>query len=172
MGIVIAMSDGFGGDSAVTITAYPDGPYLVRGPFQLLDQHGREMSQHRPVIALCRCGKSRMRPLCDGTHRAIGFRAPSGAEDANCSARRPMRASNQGPPAQADGNGLLVQNGSSSGNPPVPRHGGSSVGAGLAETRRLIDYALATLRQPPAHHDRRIARARSLLADAAKALAL
>lgn len=26
-------------------------------------------------IALCRCGKSRLRPFCDGTHRLVGFQA-------------------------------------------------------------------------------------------------
>jgi CDGSH-type Zn-finger protein len=64
----------------VTITAYQDGPYLVRGRFQMLDQEGRTIALERPTIALCRCGKSRIRPLCDGTHRAIGFRAASAAE--------------------------------------------------------------------------------------------
>jgi CDGSH-type Zn-finger protein len=68
------------GNGGVTITAYQDGPYLVRGPFQMLDQEGREIVLHRRTIALCRCGKSQLRPLCDGTHRAIGFRARSGAE--------------------------------------------------------------------------------------------
>ena len=32
------------------------------------------------TVALCRCGKSRLRPFCDGTHNVIRFRAPSGAE--------------------------------------------------------------------------------------------
>jgi CDGSH-type Zn-finger protein len=68
-------------DGGVTITAYQDGPYLVRGPFRMLDQEGREIALHRRTIALCRCGKSRLRPFCDGTHRVIGFRAASRAED-------------------------------------------------------------------------------------------
>jgi CDGSH-type Zn-finger protein len=68
------------GDGGVTITAYQDGPYLVRGSFQMLDQEGRDIVLHRRTIALCRCGKSRLRPFCDGTHRAIGFRARSGVE--------------------------------------------------------------------------------------------
>lgn len=64
----------------VTITPYPDGPYLVRGDFVLRDREGNEMALGRRTIALCRCGKSRMRPLCDGTHRLSGFQAPSGQE--------------------------------------------------------------------------------------------
>jgi CDGSH-type Zn-finger protein len=63
-----------------TITPYPDGPYLVRGDFVVTDQEGNELPLERRTIALCRCGKSRMRPFCDGTHKLIGFRAPSGPE--------------------------------------------------------------------------------------------
>ncbi len=67
-------------DEAI-ITAYRDGPLLVRGPFRLTDQQGREIVVDRRVVALCRCGKSRSRPLCDGTHKLVRFRAPSGLED-------------------------------------------------------------------------------------------
>jgi CDGSH-type Zn-finger protein len=62
------------------ITAYRDGPLLVRGPFRLEDQDGNAIETRRDTIALCRCGKSRMRPFCDGTHRLVGFRVPSSAE--------------------------------------------------------------------------------------------
>jgi CDGSH-type Zn-finger protein len=64
----------------VTITPYRDGPYLLRGPFVLRDQNGAEIANARRVVALCRCGKSRTRPFCDGTHRLVGFHAPSGPE--------------------------------------------------------------------------------------------
>lgn len=61
--------------NAVVITPYRDGPLLVRGPFRLLDSEGQEVEHHRATIALCRCGKSRIKPLCDGTHKLIGFRS-------------------------------------------------------------------------------------------------
>ena len=64
----------------VTITPYRDGPLLVRGPFRLLDQQGREIDAGRETVALCRCGKSRLRPFCDGTHKLVRFKAPSAAE--------------------------------------------------------------------------------------------
>jgi CDGSH-type Zn-finger protein len=64
----------------VTITPYRDGPYLLRGPFILRDQDGTEIPNARRVVALCRCGKSRTRPFCDGTHRLVDFHAPSGPE--------------------------------------------------------------------------------------------
>jgi len=64
------------------ITPYRDGPLLVRGAFKLLDQNGEEieLGGREKTTALCRCGKSRMRPFCDGTHNVIRFRAPSEAE--------------------------------------------------------------------------------------------
>jgi CDGSH-type Zn-finger protein len=64
-----------------TITPYRDGPLLVRGPFRLVDQDGEEIAVDRDTIALCRCGKSRLRPFCDGSHKVVRFRAPSGPED-------------------------------------------------------------------------------------------
>ena len=60
-----------------TITPYRDGPLLVRGPVRLLDQEGNEIAKGRDTVALCRCGKSGIRPFCDGTHKLIRFRAPS-----------------------------------------------------------------------------------------------
>jgi CDGSH-type Zn-finger protein len=65
----------------VIITPYRDGPLLVRGPVRLQDQDGGELLVDRPIVALCRCGKSRHRPLCDGTHSLIRFRAPSALEN-------------------------------------------------------------------------------------------
>jgi CDGSH-type Zn-finger protein len=68
-------------DAEAQITPYRDGPLLVRGPFRLTDQEGNEITVRRDTIALCRCGKSRLRPFCDGSHQLISFRAPSAAED-------------------------------------------------------------------------------------------
>jgi CDGSH-type Zn-finger protein len=66
-------------DSPTKITPYRNGPYLVRGPFVIVDQSGNEIEVKRRVVALCRCGRSQIRPFCDGTHKAIGFRADSGS---------------------------------------------------------------------------------------------
>lgn len=67
-------------DNEVVIVPYRDGPYLVRGPVVVRDQDGNEISLSRRTIALCRCGRSQMRPFCDGTHQQIGFQAPSEPE--------------------------------------------------------------------------------------------
>jgi len=82
-----------------TIVPYRDGPYLVRGDFSLLDQDGSEISLGRRTIALCRCGKSRMRPFCDGTHRLSGFRAPGADERVPPADERVPPADERVPPA-------------------------------------------------------------------------
>jgi CDGSH-type Zn-finger protein len=76
-----ATNAGNGHVPEVVVTPYRDGPLLVRGPIRIQDQDGQEIVVEREVVALCRCGKSRTRPLCDGTHKLIRFRAPSGLED-------------------------------------------------------------------------------------------
>ena len=63
-----------------SITLYRDGPLLIRGPVDLLDQDGNPIESDRRTVALCRCGKSRIRPFCDGTHNLIRFRCPSRPE--------------------------------------------------------------------------------------------
>ena len=63
--------------AGATITPYRDGPLIVRGDFRLVDQDGAEIDPGRDTIALCRCGKSGIKPFCDGTHKRSGFSAPS-----------------------------------------------------------------------------------------------
>ena len=67
-------------DDDATITPYRDGPYILRGNFQLTDQEGNAIDAGRRTVALCRCGRSQIRPFCDGTHKLVGFRAAGGAE--------------------------------------------------------------------------------------------
>lgn len=69
-------SAGDPGDGA-TITPYRDGPLIVRGDFRLVDQDGAEIDPGRRTVALCRCGKSGIKPFCDGSHKRAGFSAPS-----------------------------------------------------------------------------------------------
>jgi CDGSH-type Zn-finger protein len=57
----------------VTITACPNGPILVRGAFEIRTPEGEALPQRRRTVALCRCGKSMIKPYCDGTHKIIGF---------------------------------------------------------------------------------------------------
>ncbi|MGI3780571.1 MAG: CDGSH iron-sulfur domain-containing protein [Janthinobacterium lividum] len=70
--------DGAVGD--VTVTICPDGPLLVRGPALLRTVDGRSVDHDRTVLALCRCGRSRLKPLCDGSHKLSKFRDPATAD--------------------------------------------------------------------------------------------
>ena len=63
----------------VTITVRENGPYLVRGPIQILDAQGNDFRVERETVALCRCGGSTTKPFCDGTHSKIGFDAATRA---------------------------------------------------------------------------------------------
>ena len=64
----------------VTITPYPDGPLIVRGPVRILDSTGSEIDPGRSTVALCRCGRSALKPFCERSHNAVRFRA-SGGDD-------------------------------------------------------------------------------------------
>ena len=68
-------------EPATTVVPYEDGPLLIRGDFTLMTPDGRVIDRGRRTVALCRCGKSALKPFCDGTHKAINFRAGSGPEN-------------------------------------------------------------------------------------------
>jgi CDGSH-type Zn-finger protein len=55
--------------SAVTVTMYPDGPLVVRGDFDIRDVDGRAVETSGRSVALCRCGRSAVKPFCDGSHK-------------------------------------------------------------------------------------------------------
>lgn len=59
--------------SEVTIQPLKNGPLIVKGPVTLLDAQGQPVPSAEPTIALCRCGHSAMKPLCDGSHKRAGF---------------------------------------------------------------------------------------------------
>jgi uncharacterized Fe-S cluster protein YjdI len=54
------------------IRAMKNGPLLVEGRCILKDPNGKVAASHGP-FALCRCGSSKNKPFCDGTHIKIGF---------------------------------------------------------------------------------------------------
>ena len=53
------------------IKVMKNGPLLVEGNCALIDR-GKEAMSKGP-FALCRCGSSKNKPLCDGSHIKIGF---------------------------------------------------------------------------------------------------
>jgi CDGSH-type Zn-finger protein/uncharacterized Fe-S cluster protein YjdI len=49
-----------------------DGPLVVRGNLEIVSGTGHTVNRVTKT-ALCRCGRSRNKPYCDGTHAEIGF---------------------------------------------------------------------------------------------------
>ena len=62
-------------EPGTVVTPYEDGPLLIRGDFVLQAPDGTIIEPGRRTVALCRCGKSALKPFCDGTHKAIHFKA-------------------------------------------------------------------------------------------------
>jgi len=59
--------------AANTVLVSRNGPTYVRGDIEVLDEAG-EVRLRDTRVALCRCGQSRNKPLCDNAHQGTGFR--------------------------------------------------------------------------------------------------
>lgn len=59
----------------VSLTPIPDGPLKISGNVELTTGTGGKIAQHEQAF-LCRCGASKNKPYCDGSHKAAGFKAP------------------------------------------------------------------------------------------------
>ena len=62
------------GEPEITIQCVENGPYMVKGPVALKGEKGESIPT-MVVMSLCRCGGSKSKPFCDGTHSRIGFRS-------------------------------------------------------------------------------------------------
>ena len=62
----------------IVIRCRENGPLIVHGAVRVVDHLGNEFTPPpgKDVVALCRCGQSKNRPFCDGSHRTCGFLAP------------------------------------------------------------------------------------------------
>jgi CDGSH-type Zn-finger protein/uncharacterized Fe-S cluster protein YjdI len=58
-----------------TVMPSRNGPIYLRGDIEVQDGTGAVLL-HDTRVALCRCGQSSHRPLCDNAHQAVGFREP------------------------------------------------------------------------------------------------
>jgi CDGSH-type Zn-finger protein len=61
----------------IVIRCRENGPLVVQISVKITDHLGNEFAipQGKDVIALCRCGQSKNKPFCDGSHRNCGFMA-------------------------------------------------------------------------------------------------
>jgi CDGSH-type Zn-finger protein len=60
-------------DRPPMVTVTKDGPYVVTGGIELMEEPMGEGASPEHYT-LCRCGGSRNKPFCDGTHWHIGFK--------------------------------------------------------------------------------------------------
>ncbi|WP_080904668.1 CDGSH iron-sulfur domain-containing protein [Parabacteroides sp. Marseille-P3160] len=58
-------------DSVLKIRVLPNAPLSVEGKVELILADGTSVVKENPH--LCRCGGSKHKPFCDGTHAKIGF---------------------------------------------------------------------------------------------------
>ena len=63
-------------NGALTIEPLPDGPLSVTGNMEVVTGTGATIARMTSAI-LCRCGASKNKPFCDGSHVAAGFKAPA-----------------------------------------------------------------------------------------------
>ncbi|OQW57961.1 MAG: iron-binding protein [Proteobacteria bacterium HN_bin10] len=59
----------------VEIQPTPNGSLKVMGNLEIVSGTGRTINRVTEVF-LCRCGQSKNKPYCDGSHKAAGFTAP------------------------------------------------------------------------------------------------
>jgi CDGSH-type Zn-finger protein len=56
--------------SKVKLTVNNNGSLKVEGDFVIVDKKGNEYDLGgRDVLGICRCGLSKNKPFCDGSHR-------------------------------------------------------------------------------------------------------
>ena len=71
------------GDTPAGVQLVANGPYLVMNAPYISDWLGCP-TQVRPLMAFCRCGESKAKPICDGSHATVGFddaKDPNRVED-------------------------------------------------------------------------------------------
>jgi CDGSH-type Zn-finger protein/uncharacterized Fe-S cluster protein YjdI len=56
------------------VVTRPNGPLKVSGPVELVTGTGHTINRAQELF-LCRCGESKNKPYCDGSHKAAGFTA-------------------------------------------------------------------------------------------------
>lgn len=65
----------FSTGGALKVERQPNASLLVGGNLTIHAGTGRE-AWHGTKVSLCRCGASKNKPFCDGSHLGIGFEAP------------------------------------------------------------------------------------------------
>jgi len=61
-------------EDRVKIFVKPNGSLRVTGTVDFVDFEGKVI-ETKENFSLCRCGQSKEKPFCDGSHREAGFTA-------------------------------------------------------------------------------------------------
>ncbi len=65
------------------VTALQNGPFLVQSSEAILRKDDKEEKIDGKMVAMCRCGHSTNKPLCDGKHKQEGFEADAAEVEIN-----------------------------------------------------------------------------------------
>ncbi len=56
--------------AATTITVLSNGSLKIEGDFEIVDAEGSRYDLGgRTIVSVCRCGQSKNKPFCDGSHK-------------------------------------------------------------------------------------------------------
>lgn len=59
-------------DEKPTIELSDDGSIIIKNLSNLTDSNNEKLDEKQMQV-LCRCGSSKNKPFCDGTHKKVGF---------------------------------------------------------------------------------------------------
>jgi CDGSH-type Zn-finger protein/uncharacterized Fe-S cluster protein YjdI len=57
---------------SVEVAPLPNGPLKLKGPMEVVSGTGHTINRASELY-FCRCGHSKTKPYCDGSHQALGF---------------------------------------------------------------------------------------------------
>ena len=120
-----------------TVTVVRDGPLYLRGDIEVVDKDGNRLLRDSRV-ALCRCGASKNKPLCDGRHAQSGFRDEGAVNiasiEAECDTLLTVKVLPNGPLSLSGGFRVLDSKGKA-----VQRLKGAMCRCGHSENRPFCD---------------------------------
>ena len=64
-------------EGGIEVKAFEDGPLQVKGAMEITTGTGHRITQTQTAY-MCRCGHSKNKPFCDGSHKEAGFKMPAG----------------------------------------------------------------------------------------------
>jgi CDGSH-type Zn-finger protein len=57
-------------DASANIKVIENGPLIINGKFFIERENGTK-SKFNGTVSICRCGRSKLPPFCDGSHRNL-----------------------------------------------------------------------------------------------------